>query len=38
MKDSRTLSFINMYGVLGALVQLCELVPEASALVKDADV
>ena len=38
MKDQRTLAFINLYGVLGSLVQLCELVPEARALVGSADV
>ncbi len=30
--DQRTLAFINMYAVLGSLVQLCELLPEAGSL------
>ena len=34
MTDAVTLSYINLYAVLGALPKLCELVPEASALVK----
>lgn len=34
MTDAVTLSYINLYAVLGALPKLCELVPEASALIK----
>lgn len=30
--DQKTLAYINMYAVLGTLENLCELVPEASAL------
>ena len=32
MVDQKTLAYINMYAVLGTLENLCELVPEASAL------
>lgn len=32
MKDSRTLSFINLHAMLGTIAPLCDLVPEASAL------
>lgn len=32
MKDSRTLSFINFYAILGAISELCKLVPEAKKL------
>jgi len=32
MIDQKTLAYINLYAVLGALENLCELVPEASAL------
>lgn len=32
MVDSRTLAYINMYAVLGTLENLCELAPEAPAL------
>ena len=32
MIDSRTLAYINLYAVLGTLENLCELAPEASAL------
>lgn len=31
MIDQKTLAYINLYAVLGALENLCELVPEASA-------
>lgn len=33
--DTKTLAYINMYAVLGTLENLCELVPEASALLKN---
>ncbi len=32
MIDQKTLAYINLYAVLGALENLCELAPEASAL------
>ena len=32
MKDSRTLSFINFYAILGAISELCRFVPEAKKL------
>jgi len=32
MKDTTALSYVNLYALLGSLVQLCELLPEASAL------
>lgn len=32
MTDARTLAYINLYGILGALENLCELDEEASAL------
>lgn len=32
MIDSKTLAYINLYAILGTLENLCELVPEASAL------
>ncbi len=35
LMDSKTLAYINMYAVLGTLENLCELVPEASELLKD---
>ena len=35
MKDAVTLAYINMYGILGALRDLCELCPEAGALAAD---
>lgn len=35
MTDALTLSYLNLYAVLGALEPLCELVPEASALIAD---
>lgn len=34
LMDSRTLAYINMFAVLGTLENLCELVPEASALLE----
>ncbi len=34
LMDSKTLAYINMFGILGTLENLCELVPEASELVK----
>lgn len=34
LMDSKTLAYINMYAVLGTLENLCELVPEASDLLK----
>jgi hypothetical protein len=36
MKDTETLAYINMYGILAALEDLCALVPEARALAEDA--
>ena len=35
MKDAVTLAYINMYGILGALRDLCELSPEAKTLAVD---
>ncbi len=32
MIDQRTLAYINLYGVLGTLENLCEIAPEASSL------
>ncbi len=32
MTDQKTLAYINMYAVLGALVKLCDLVPEAKEI------
>lgn len=32
--DSRTLAYVNLFAVLGTLENLCELVPEAKALLK----
>ncbi|MBQ4626334.1 MAG: hypothetical protein IJB45_03685, partial [Clostridia bacterium] len=32
MIDQKTLAYINLYGVLGTLENLCELAPEASGL------
>lgn len=34
MTDAKTLAYINMYAILGTLENLCELVPEASELLK----
>lgn len=34
LMDSKTLAYINMYAILGALENLCDLVPEASELLK----
>ena len=33
--DARTLAYINMFGVLGTLENLCEIVPEANEIIKD---
>ena len=38
MQDARTLSYLNMYAILGSLVQLCQLNKRAGELVKDAHV
>lgn len=38
MQDARTLSYLNMYAILGSLVQLCQLDKRAGELVKDAHV
>ena len=38
MTDALTLSYMNLYAVLGALEPLCELVPEAATLIADAKV
>ena len=35
MTDALTLSYLNLYAILGALEPLCQLVPEASALIAD---
>ncbi len=35
MKDNRTLAYINLFGILGTLVQLCELDPGARAIIAD---
>lgn len=35
MTDSKTLAYINMYGILGTLENLCELDPNARALLAD---
>ena len=35
MTDALTLSYLNLYAILGALEPLCEMVPEASALIAD---
>ena len=32
MTDAKTLAYINLYGILGALENLCELDEEASKL------
>ncbi len=34
-KESKTLAYVNMFAVLGTLENLCDLVPEAKALLKD---
>jgi hypothetical protein len=36
MKDPVTLAYINMYGILGALRDLCDVSPEAKALAENA--
>ncbi len=33
--DSKTMAYVNLFAVLGTLENLCELVPEAKALIKD---
>ncbi len=35
MKDERVLAYCNLFGVFGAIPTLCELVPEAKALIAD---
>ncbi|MDR0496691.1 MAG: hypothetical protein LBH42_03660 [Treponema sp.] len=35
MKDSKTLAFINAYGILGSIEELCRLSPEAKKLVPE---
>ena len=35
MADTLTLSYINLYAILGALEPLCEMVPEAASLIAD---
>lgn len=35
MKDSKTLAYINLFGILGALPYLCELDSEAAALIEE---
>lgn len=32
MTDQKTMAYINLYAVLGTLENLCEIVPEASAM------
>ena len=34
LMDSKTLAYINMFGILGTLENLCEIVPEASELLE----
>lgn len=34
LMDAKTLAYINMYAILGTLENLCEIVPEASELLK----
>ena len=34
LMDSKTLAYINLFGILGTLENLCELVPEASELLE----
>ncbi len=34
LMDSKTLAYINMYAILGTLENLCDIVPEASALLQ----
>lgn len=38
MKDARTLAYINLFAILGALPHLCELDPTAAGLLKDQSV
>jgi len=35
MKDAKTMAYINMYGVLGSLQELCLFSSDAAALIKD---
>ena len=35
MTDAKTMAYINLYAVLGTLENLCELVPEASNIIKN---
>ena len=35
LMDAKTLAYINMFGVLGTLENLCEIVPEAAEIIKD---
>lgn len=34
MKDARTLAYINLFAVLGAIPYLCQLDPEAAKLIE----
>ena len=34
MKDARTMAYINLFAVLGAIPYLCRLDPEAAALIE----
>ena len=38
MKDERTLAYINLFAVLGALPYLCELDKKSAQLIQDADI
>ena len=38
MTDARTLSYINLFGILGALKPLCEMVPQAADLIADKNI
>ena len=38
MTNALTLSYINLFAILGALKPLCELDPEASSLIKNKNV
>ena len=33
MKDARTMAYINLFAVLGAIPYLCEVDPEAARLI-----
>jgi hypothetical protein len=35
MTDQKTLAYINLFGVLGSITELCRQVPEAQALIAD---